>query len=50
MGMALFLVKKRILSLVAAVAYSKREGLSAEFQSGRSSLIAEGSITLPLRM
>lgn len=47
MGIELFFVRNRNLSLVAGVAPSKREGLSSEFQSGRSSLTAEGSITFP---
>lgn len=46
--MALDLVKNRILSLVTGVTSSKRFGLSSEFQSGSSSLRADGSITLPL--
>lgn len=49
-GIELFFVKNRILSLVAGVIFSKREGLSGEFQSGRSSLTADGSMTLPERM
>src|SRR5437762_903918 len=44
------LVKKRILSLVAGVAPSKREAFSSESQSGRSSLMARGSRTLPDRI
>lgn len=48
-GMALFFVKKRILSFVAGVTFSKRDGLSGEFQSGMSSLTADGSMTLPER-
>ena len=50
MGIELFFVKKRILSLVAGVAFSKRRGLFSECQSGRSSFIAEGSTTLPESM
>lgn len=50
MGIALFLVKNRILSCVAGVAFSKREGLSGEAQPGRRSLMADGSITFPERM
>lgn len=50
MGMALFFVRKRILSWVAAVACSNRAGLSGDIQSGRSSLTAEGSMTLPETM
>ena len=45
--MELFFVKKRILSFVAGVAFSKRTGFSAEFQPGRSSSTADGSMTLP---
>ena len=50
MGKALFFVKNRILSFVAGVAFSKREGFSGEIQSGMSSLTADGSITFPERM
>lgn len=47
MGIELFFVRNRNLSPVARVAPSKREGLSSEFQSGKSSLTAEGSMTFP---
>lgn len=50
MVMALFFVRKRILSWVAGVTCSNREGLSGDIQSGRSSLTAEGSMTLPETM
>lgn len=50
MGIDLFLVRKRILSWEAGVAFSKRAGLSGSFQSGISSLTADGSMTFPETM
>ena len=44
------MVKKRILSWVAGVAFSNLDGLSEERHSGSNSLTADGSITLPDRM
>ena len=47
MGIEPFFVRNRILSLIAGVACSKREGLLGSFQSGRSSSTADGSMTFP---
>lgn len=50
MGIALFLVRKRMRSDVTAVTFLNLFSLSGLFQSGRSSLRALGSITAPERM
>jgi hypothetical protein len=50
MGIALDLVRKRILSLVAGVTSLNRFSFSSASQSGISSLIAVGSMTAPDRI